>query len=57
MMVGWTIDMNISCGVRMIRSRLRLVMPWMSRMASLSGSGAAWAAGCLIATSVMGCLR
>jgi hypothetical protein len=41
MMVGWTIDMNSSWGVRMMRSRLRLVMPAMSRTASLRVSGTA----------------
>ena len=54
MMVGWTTDMNSSWGVRMIRSRLRLVMPPMSRTASLRVSGTAWAVGCLIATLVTG---
>ena len=43
MIVGWTTDMNSSWGVRMIRSRLRRVMPPMSRTASLKVSGTAGA--------------
>ena len=56
MIAGWTIDMTISWGVRMIPSRLRLVMPRMSRTASLRVSGTAWAAGCLTATVVIALL-
>ena len=45
MMLGWTTGLNSSWGVRTIRSRFRLVMPWMSRTANLRVGGTARTAG------------
>src|ERR1039458_3823014 len=55
MIVGWRIDTNSNCGVRMIRRRLRLVMPLMSRTASLTVSGTGRVAGFWIVRSVIDC--
>src|ERR1017187_9133997 len=55
MIVGCRSEMNISCGVRMIRSRLRLVIPLTSRSASLRLSGTGRGAGCWVVSSVILC--